>query len=41
MEWQIEDLDSKQGCVARVFSCGEADDDALPAHGESRTTSER
>lgn|SRR3954464_8235439 len=23
------------------FSCGEADDDALPAHGESRTMSER
>lgn len=25
------------GCVARGFSCGEADDDGWPAHGESRT----
>ena len=26
------------GCVARGFSCSEADDDGWPAHGESRTT---
>jgi hypothetical protein len=26
------------GCVVRGFSCGEADDEGLPAYGESRAT---